>query len=253
MPTTSMLSNMLFVVHFEPALVLDVLDMADWVETFRAEFPVYQQTAPSARIELNQTDNFLVLNHTPEMPRMFLQSSSVTRTLQLQSDRFGYGWARDKPLGEPADYPGYPRMREDWGRVLARFYDWHEKRLGGRPVTRLLELAYHNAVPIQAGNRRRKLSELIRFVHDGYRPMNSFAMNWSELLTREMTGSRVNAQAGLGVSPTGEPVFGFTFAGLAPFSEPADSVAAVETMDRLHDRIIDMRDNSIISDEPTKK
>jgi hypothetical protein len=257
MPLTSTLQEVVLVEHFAVPLNLTILDVANWVHAF-GDYPVANQLALAAPIEL-QAPGPMPLPHLrflePNLlPRLLLKSASGERTVQMQADRFAIGWARTKPIGEPDNYPGYDTLRKDWVGLLARFNKWCRDRLGSAPDSRLVEVGYNNAAPLVVDGRRRRLSEIFQWVQPG-RGVNAFQTAWTELLKPGEPGvapdalnsARVSAVVALG-SANGASSLIFNFTGFGPTTGSAENAYALEMMDNLHKRILDIYSAAIISE-----
>ena len=251
MPLTSTLNEFVLAAHFAEPLSLGVMDVASWVETFFDDFPELQQLPPAGRVELAPVSpQFQFLTGTMELPRMLLRDPRTGRYVLIQDDRFAVGWARLEPLGAPAEYPGYATMKENWRELIQQLLQWYSSRTGGKPTGRLLELAYHNAIPREPrlDDKPQPLANVYNFLKPLPRPVNGFNMSWSELITSDPAGGQVNAQAGVGVVLPAQPVLAFNFTGLHPFAGAPDGEDAIAIVDTLHARILDMRAASIISE-----
>jgi uncharacterized protein (TIGR04255 family) len=238
--------------HFEAPLVLNVVDLADWVARFQADFPIVQQlpSLPPANVLQAgpaQHVQFQMMLNTP-LPRMLLRSADGKLSIQLQGDRFGLGWHRTEPLGDVSDYPGFARIDLMFEEQLARFDEWASQRFHQRPKHRLIELSYSNASLMERGGHRRRLSDLFRFVQPGSRRLLGFQTNWVELVDAEPAlppKATVTAQVGLATAPQGQSVLAFTFAGLGTV---ANGVKSKHILHDLHAKIREIYENTIIPD-----
>jgi hypothetical protein len=237
---TATLQEINLVEHIAPALPLTILDIADWAREF-SEFGEPRQLPwlPPVQLVL-QGQEFLI--SPSELPRLLLRSLSGGRTIQLQNDRFGFGWARSGQVGEPEKYPGYDQLRSEQSEHALKYRNWCKKRFGVSPKTRLVELSYNNAAPILSDNgRRRRLSEIFKWVQPS-RPVNSFQVAWMELLeTGRIDAPRVNAVVVIGSAPPIAEALIFNFAGFAPI-DSHDEGAIYRWLDALHARILAMYD-----------
>jgi uncharacterized protein (TIGR04255 family) len=248
MPLTATLNEFVLATHFDAPLPLSVVDLADWIGTFRPDFPQIQELPAAARVELTPSQEVLLNLAQPSLPRIVLRAPSQL-TLQFQADRFAFGWARAEPIGQPAEYPGYETMKARWLEMLERFRVWQEARVRSRPSSRLIEIAYHNALPMEVNGRRKRISEVFRFVQPSpTRKLSSFQTSWAEQLSDAPDAPRVITQVGLGTAPPAQVVFAFNFTGLALAPKSATTSETLGTLDALHARILDMREASIISD-----
>ena len=143
-------------------------------------------------------------------------------------------------------------MKAHWSKHITRVLQWYHGRSGNLAKTRIIELAYHNAIPRPAPTegQKNKLSDVLSFIKPLPRPVNAFNITWSELLEPNTMAARVNAQFGLGLVLPNQPVLAFNFIGLHPMSEAPDTPDALAAIEALHARILDMRSASIISDAP---
>lgn len=250
MPATRSLAEMVFAVHFVERLNFRLLDLADWSEKF-SEFSTWQELQPAPRVELHSTVPRFEFRDEPQMPRIIKRGGPIKCLwIQLQEDRFAIGWQRETPAGEPDDYPGYAEMLKHWDTYSSRFFAWHSNKLGGIPQTRFYELTYLNALPVEAGGRSRKLSEVLKTVkpNDPPRRIFAYSANWAEALEGGISDGRVTANFSLVQLPSGEMGYRYEFSGLAvPSSEPQSGAAHV-AYNRLHTRIFEMYNASIAAD-----
>jgi uncharacterized protein (TIGR04255 family) len=251
MPTTKSLQELIIAAHFQAPLPFSVMDLASWVEHFN-DFPVVQQipALPPAAVPVagpNQMQ-FQVLE-APILPRMLLRTADGRYSVQLQNDRFGFGWHRTEPIGEPAEYLGFESHRKSWKEALDHFESWTQKRFRQRPVHRLVELNYSNAVPLEYAGRQKRLSEVFKFVQPAGRKVNGFNTGWMEAIyptDLEALKGIVTSAVTMGIVPPALKVLAFTFTGLA-------SVAAGEQSEHIlndiHTKIREIYESSIVADE----
>jgi len=242
------------VTHFQAPLPLTLLDVADWVGGF-SDFPIAQQLEILAPLNLpvlgQQQQLSFELGPSISLPRMLLRSADGRYTVQLQGDRFAFGWARIEPLGAPADYPGFEAMLAKWSEMTSRFEKWVEQRLRLRPQPRLVEVSYVNAALLEQGGRARRISEVFKFIQvSSSRPINFFNVNWAEsVYPLNPDDGRfkgvVNAQVGLARALPATPVLAFNFAGIA---EVATGQESKHIMNDIHAKIREMYQNAIASD-----
>jgi uncharacterized protein (TIGR04255 family) len=251
MPLTSTLQEMILVEHFKSPLNLTMLDMAEWAQTF-AEYPSAMQWPSTPPIELSAPNpvQFQIRLAQVDLPRLVLRSPDGNRSIQFQTDRFAMGWTRSLPLGQPTDYPGYDILKKEWIGALKKFHQWCGQRLGVVPGARLVEIGYNNAALITVAGRKRRLSEIFRWVQPG-RPINAFQVTWAEFLSQEPNPARVAAQVGLGPVLPSEDALLFNFTGFGPVDAPGESPQALGMLDSLHSRILDMYAAAIISETET--
>ena len=224
---------------------MTVLDLADWVRNFEDSYPFADQLPFAPRVELQTGSPQIMFGPVEvDLPRIQLRSASTSERLQLQTDRFVMTWSRSEALGEPANYPGYLVMKANWRKRVAEFREWHNRRLGPAPAGRLIELAYVNSVPLDVAGQKRRLSDIFKFIQPG-RALNGFQVSWIESLVPEPNAARVTAQAGLGSAPTGASIFGYNFIGLGPIAGTGADDDSLDVVDKLHDRIIEMRSAAI--------
>jgi uncharacterized protein (TIGR04255 family) len=253
MAFTSTLQELLLVEHFRTPLPLTILDIADWAREF-STYPKAQQLQWAPPIELSGPGPIgLTFNLAQqELPRLMLRSENGERTIQLQADRFGYGWSRNIPVGERAEYPGFEAIKLDFDAEIQKFFEWCGRRIGTVPRIKLVEIGYHNAAPIVVGGKRRRLSDIFRWVQPA-RPVNGFQVSWGEFLQKDRPDApRVNAVVAVGSAPPVTEALIFNFTGFAPIDDVADSDVS-GAFDRLHQRILDMYESAIIKDEEDGK
>jgi hypothetical protein len=245
--TTATLQDINLVEHVEPPLPLTILDIADWAREF-SEFgePLQLPWLPPIELALQQPGFSIAPTH---LPRLLLRSLAGGRSIQIQEDRFAFGWSRSSTIGEPEKYPGYEQLRAEQSLHMRKYRQWCVKRFGVAPKTRLVELSYNNAAPlIVAGGRRRRLGEIFKWVQPS-RSVNSFQVGWMELLEKERTDApRVNAFVAVGAAPPVMEALIFNFAGFAPIDNIEESTI-YRWLDTLHTRILDMYDAAFVGRE----
>jgi uncharacterized protein (TIGR04255 family) len=240
MPISKSLQEVLLVEHFRNELPLNVLDLAEWAQEF-CEFSNATQLPWLPRVELQPPGpvSYNLVQATTDLPRVLLRTADRTRTLQLQSDRLAFGWARPNSVGEDADYPGFETLKVEFGEILQRFNGWSLKRLAVQPTARLIELVYNNATPMEVGGKTRKISDVFKFVQPG-RSINAFQVVWTELIDKERPdGARVTAAVVIGSAPPVDKVLIHNFSGHAPVDGGSPS-AAEKSLQLLHDRTLEM-------------
>ncbi len=252
MPISKSLQEVLLVEHFRTDLPLNVLDLAAWAQEFY-EFPVAAQLPWLPRLQLHPPDSpvsFNFVTQGSDLPRVLLRNPDSTRTLQLQSDRFAFGWSRPNPVGDDADYPGFEALQAEFVTISRRFHSWCSGRLGIQPSPRLAELAYNNATPMMVGEKFQRISEVFKFVSPS-RPVNAFQVVWTELIDKERKdAARVSATVALGSAPPVDRALIYNFSGVAPVD--GDSAEAAETSwKRLHERTLEMYAAAIVSNKGT--
>jgi uncharacterized protein (TIGR04255 family) len=223
MPTTRSLQELVIAAHFQAPLPLSVMDLAHWVECFTKEFPVVQQLPLLPPTNLPAPGvagvQFQFLPVDAASPRMLLRTADGRYHVQLQNDRFAFGWSRTEPIGDPAEYEGFPAHQQRWKQTLDRFEAWTDERFHQRPAHRLLELTYSNAMPLERNGRQKRLSEIFKFVQPAGRKISGFNTTWAESIYPTAEGQPpkgvVQAAVGLGVAVPAVKVLAFTFVGLA--------------------------------------
>lgn len=223
-----------------------MLDMADWANEF-GEFGEPHQLPWLPPIELTQQQHpSMTFGTLLELPRLLIRPTGGGKAVQLQNDRFAFGWTRSAPIGELEAYPGYDTLKDEQIRNASKFRQWSMNRFGLSPKTRLVELLYNNGDPIVLNGIRRRLSEIFRWVQPG-RPVNGFQVSWTELLELGRSDApRVNAVVALGPAlPVSEALL-FNFSGFAPIENPSDS-ATYSCFDALHERILAMYEAAIVA------
>jgi uncharacterized protein (TIGR04255 family) len=182
MPTTKSLQELIIAVHFEAPIALAVMDLADWVAHFSHQYPVVQQlpALPPFNLPLAVGAPQLQMLSADSLPRMLLRSTDGRYSLQLQNDRFAFGWHRTEPLGQPAEYAGFESHQQSWADVLAHFEAWTQERFRQRPRHRLVELSYNNAALLESDGKKKRLSEIFTFVQPRSRTVTAFNTSWIE-------------------------------------------------------------------------
>ncbi len=253
MVATSTLQEVLLVVHFPAPLQVSILDMADWANEF-SEYPTAQQLPFVPRVELAGPGPMGISLSVADagVPRLLLRSKKGERTVQLQNDRFAFGWSRTIPVGEGAEYPGYESLKVEWLAEFHKFNAWCSKRMGVVPKAKLVELGYNNASPIVVGGQRRRLSDIFQWVRPA-RPVNAFQVSWMELLeTDRIDAARVAAVAAVGAAPPVLEALIYNFTGFAPIDND-DERTISDAFDMLHRRILEMYDSAIRGNGGTSK
>src|SRR3954469_19992645 len=100
MHTTRTLQEVVFAIHFSRPADFNVVELADWYTTFREDFPHLQQLPPLDEVTLAPVMRpQIYFGVMPVQPRLLLISQDQRETVQLQSDRFAFGWRRLDPPG----------------------------------------------------------------------------------------------------------------------------------------------------------
>ena len=209
MSTTKSLQELIIAVHFEVPIPLAVVDLADWIALFSKDFPVVQQLPNLPQVSLPVPGmlpqmQFQMLE-VPPLPRMLLRSPDSRYSVQLQNDRFAFGWHRTEPVGVPAAYDGFESHKVAWNEVLDRFEHWCMSRFHQKPKYRLLELSYSNAAPLVVDGRTKRISEIFTFVQAKSRSLGAFNVSWVEgvqpLVPGEPVKGIVSIQVAVGTAP----------------------------------------------------
>lgn len=243
---TKNLQEIVLGVHFRAPLQLGVMDLADWGQQF-SDYPIVQQLQPLPTSNINAPMQFGIEIGGASLPRMLLRSPDSRFSLQLQGDRFAFGWSRIEPIGEPALYPGFDAMFERWTGILSRFEMWTEKRFQTRPPHRLAEVSYVNAAPLEVEGKRKRISEVFSFVQPVGRSLTGFSVAWVEpvYVDQGPLKGTITATVQLAQAPPAIPVLAFNFAGLA---EVADGQDCKHIMKDIHGRIREIYQTSIAPD-----
>jgi uncharacterized protein (TIGR04255 family) len=250
---TKTLVEVILAAHFQAPLNLDVLEIASWIAYF-SDFPIVQYLPAAPQVSLQSANapqqvTFDFALPGTALPRVLLRSPDGRYSIQLQADRFAFGWARIEPVGVPADYPGFESMLEKWQANLERFNKWTEERFQQRPQHRLMELNYANAAPLERDGQKRRLSEIFQFVQTTGRPVMSFNTTWVERVLGQdgVQIGAVTAVVGLGQAPPAVPVLAFNFAGMA---EVAPGRESKHMLNDIHAKIREMYQSAILPDAP---
>ena len=254
MPTTRSLQELAIVAHFQAPLPLSVMDLADWVDHFKTGFPVLQQLpplppsnlpapgAPVVQFQLAPVD-------AAALPRMLLRSADSRYYVQLQNDRFAFGWLRTEPIGDLATYEGFEAHQRRWKQTLDQFETWTDQRFHQHPAHRLLEVTYNNALPLERNGQQKRLSEIFKFVQPAGRKLAAFTSIWAESIYPPVEGQApkgvVQATVGLGVAVPAVKVlvFNFTGLGLVAPNEQSDDI-----LSDIHTKIREIYEAAIIPD-----
>jgi len=239
--------------HFRAPLPLGVLDLASWVSVF-SDYPIIQElpALPTVSWPVPGWPQIpaIEIGISAQLPRLVLRSSDGRFSVQLQGDRFAFGWARVEPIGVAADYPGFEAMLGRWGEVQSRLEAWVQGRFHAKPQYRLAEVNYINASPLELDGQKRRISDVFKFVQAAGRPINMFNVQWLErVYDDEPPGAPlkgvVNAAVGLGQAPPAIPVLAFNFTGTAAV---ADNQESKHIMNDLHGKIREMYESAMILD-----
>jgi uncharacterized protein (TIGR04255 family) len=253
-PPTKTLQEMVLAGHLKTPMPLGVQDLADWIARF-ADYPIVQElpALPSAQMPSpGQMPSFEFNVGGVTLPRMLLRSADGRFSVQLQGDRFAFGWSRIEPLGAEAAYPGFEAMLNSWTEISARYEAWVEGRFRSRPQYRMVELSYVNNVPLEVDGKRRRLSELFRWIQPG-RAVNSFTAQWAEFLHSDSPGEpprgvvhSVVVVVGQGPgAPGAPPMLAFNFSGLGAVADGQENKHIISD---LHARIRDIYQSAFITD-----
>jgi uncharacterized protein (TIGR04255 family) len=255
MPATKSLQELIIAVHFDVPIVLAVVDLADWVTHFSGEYPVVQQlpALPQIVLPVATAPQLLQLQmlsvDSQPLPRMLLRSTDGRYSVQLQSDRFAFGWHRTEPVGEPAAYAGFEAHQRSWAEMLAKFEEWTQARFRQRPGHRMVELTYSNATPLEKDGEKKRISEIFRFVQPGSRTLTSFNTTWTESVyprsATEPPKALVSAQVAVGSAAPAQTVLAFTFTGIGAVAENEESK---HILNDIHAKIREMYEGSIVTD-----
>ena len=125
--------------HFGTPLPLTVLDMADWAREF-SKYPKAQQLHMVPPVQLSGPGpiSFSFGLAQSELPRLLLRSENGERTVQLQADRFGFGWARNVPIGETRRIPWVRDNKAGLAAESRKFRAWCAPSPGRLPRAGLL-------------------------------------------------------------------------------------------------------------------
>jgi uncharacterized protein (TIGR04255 family) len=251
-PPTKTLQEFVLAGHLQAPLPLGVLDVADWVTRF-ADFPIVQElpSLPAFQMPVSGQPQMssVEFNMGTPLPRMLLRSIEGRYSVQLQGDRFAIGWARIEPIGGEAPYPGFDAMVDIWTEMSGRYEAWALERFRSLPQFRLMELTYVNAAPLELEGKKKRLSEIFRFVQPGTRPVNSFTVQWAESLHKDDRPGQpfrgiVNSVVAVGEAAS-VPVLGFNFSGIGAVAEGQESKHIVSD---LHARIREIYQSAFIID-----
>lgn len=251
--TTKTLQEVIFAAHFRTPLPLGLLDFGAWISS-NPDFPIVQELPPLSPVAMPvfgmpQAATFEI-GVAPQLPRILLRSQDGRFSLQLQTDRIAFAWSRIEPVGAVADYPGFDRVLETWVDVRSTFEAWATGRFRAKPQYRLVELNYMNAAPLDDGGKKRRISEIFRFVQPGVRPVNMFNVQWGERVypddrPGEPAKGMIVCGASLGQAPPATSALIFQFAGMA---QVADGQETNHIIKDLHAKIREIYLSAIITD-----
>lgn len=250
MPTTNTLQELIVAAHLQAPIAFTVADLADWTQLFAGDYPIVQEIPPlpPARLAVGAQPQMhfqmVTPDHVPH-PRMLLRSPDGRFSVQLQNDRFGFGWHRTEPLGEPSEYPGFDEIVRAWENALEQFEKWMQVRFHQSPSYGLIEMTYNNAAPFEHQGRKKKISEIFKFVQPGSRPLNGFMTAWTESLEGGPSVAQITAQVNLGSAPPDTAVLVFVFSGLGSVAKGRDRR---QMLNDLHGRIRHMYESAISND-----
>jgi hypothetical protein len=235
---TKTLQEVLVGVHFDP-LPIGFEGLADWRAMIRDEFPVLQELPQAPPISLVPGQIIQAFSNGVELPRLVARVREHTRFVMMQSDRLLVGWTRGTPIGEVAHYPGYGSLRQHAEGEFRRFFDWSERVVGVRPKRTFIEVAYQNVMPVTFGGQRYKLGDIFKWVVPS-RQVNSFNVNWLEVIDGGLENGRVTGSINLMAFNEDGPALHGSFVGVAPVASTADDYDTLASLDVLHDRALDM-------------
>jgi hypothetical protein len=240
MAISESLQEVVLVEHYAANLPLNVLDLAAWAKEF-SEFQHSSQLPwlPPVKLAPPGPVAFDLIQSTAELPRILLRSSDGSSYLQLQGDRFAYGWSRPGPVGVPIEYPGFDTLLGAYLEFSQRFRAWCQQRFGSKPTRRLVELSYNNAASLVSEFGDRKISDIFKWVTPS-RPVNSFQVVWMELIGKSRPdGARVSAVVAVGSAPPIDRALIHNFTGYAPIDLNSDQTIE-KVWQLLHTRILEM-------------
>lgn len=248
MTTTKKLQEVILVEHFKASLPLTIFDVADWAREFE-EFDQKSQLPWAAPVNLQIANSFvpIAIEMGNELPRALLRNERTYFSVQLQADRFAFGWSRGSPIGEEVQYPGFDELLKQFEAHVVRFKKWCTERFGISPQPRVVELGYNNATELGKEGGPQKISDVFKWVTPS-RHVNSFHVAWHELIQKDrLDGARVAAVVAVGHAPPVLRALIHNFTGHAPVDESTTN-ETFKTLALLHDKIIQMHD-AAISDE----
>lgn len=121
------------------------------------EFPKLEERAPlphrtqEAEPSIRPRSMRIQLTDSPELPRSWFLTSSESRLLQLQRDRFVMNWRK---VAQDSEYPRYPKIRDEFRARWKEYVDFLSGQSIGEPSPDLLELTYVNLIPRGEGWER---------------------------------------------------------------------------------------------------
>jgi uncharacterized protein (TIGR04255 family) len=217
MPSSPPISELGLTVQFPKLGSVTVLDAAKLYEQFRDRFPLLQQVARAAPMQLAPVAApgihvaaaagiQFITDDGSSLPRLWMITSDSRRLIQFQDDRISFNWRRIEPFGEEITYPGYIALKAEFLSIYSEFQRWCEERLKTRPQPEAGELLYQNTFPLAGPTGDKRISEIFGiYTPNRRKKVAGFNMGWMEQLEGATPGV-VTMQASAGSLPDGSSV-----------------------------------------------
>lgn len=199
------ITQLLLTVSFEPSVgTLNVLQLADLYKQFQSEFPQFAQVQPAGPM----TYKIETLPEVPStgLPRLQFLTADSSKFILFQEDRFSFGWFRQSPLDEPANYPGFEALAQEALSRWSTARSWLAENVGLVVKPAVGEVLYSDAFETHGqDNVPIPLSSNFSFLNSVGSKMLSFEHKWVEPLPEEEGIAVVNIQ-GPALTVYGRPV-----------------------------------------------
>lgn len=221
-----------FSVQRRSSAPVNALDVANLHSRFADRYPLFQQVETLGRMELLPNLDSSLQFGVPDNRYWFL-SDDAKLLIQFQHDRYSVNWRRLAPSSLPADYPGYPELKNLFLNELTITDQWLEENNRDKEVS-LVELYYMNALEI--GEAR--ISSALRF----YTPASAKSItsfNFSVVKPVNSDNEEpafLSTTCSIGMDMHGKPVLLVNFTARAATSHTLSTSSA---FDLLHSAIID--------------
>ena len=163
-------------VQFEAPLLDSPTIMVRWAQ-IRDRFPKYQLAPPlpSGVESFNgqpEPELEFHISSGPPTPRLVMLSESESKVLQIQHDRFGYGWQKITPGDE---YPGFLSIRREFSEELQDFKlylsaEGHPRMAANQCEVTYVNLMYLEDVANVHGHLDRLIPSVTPHLNDDFLP-----------------------------------------------------------------------------------
>lgn len=178
----------------EPSL-FDGYDIRALHDLFRAHYPIHERQAPTDGNDMEAAFGLPPLAPSASSRWWFIASNSAD-ILQLQENYIARNWRRTVSPDHPPSYPGFAKLLSDFERDLATVKNWRESLGYNLPDARSCELMYDDVIPVEVGNQRFELSNMLKFWNpiSQTRPFAGWQCAWVEPVVAEEANLAGNLQ-----------------------------------------------------------